>query len=130
LEEDVSDLFKLQDEVVARLACNLDLALVKPEAEKGSRSKNPDTVDLNMRVFDLILHCSKEYRDCIHDARTLAERALQIDPNDAVALAQSPETHFNNWFNGWGDPGTDYEAKVLGQANRAISLAPAHTYVY
>jgi adenylate cyclase len=129
-DEDVADLFKLQDEVVARLARNLDLALVKPEAEKGSRSKNPDAVDLTMRVYDLILHCPKEYRDCIHDARALAERALQIDPNNAVALAQSAETYFNDWFNEWGDPGTDYEAKVLGQANRAISLSPADTYVY
>jgi TolB-like protein/Flp pilus assembly protein TadD len=129
-DEDVADLFKLQDQVVARLARSLDLALVKPEAEKGSRSKNPDAVDLTMRVYDLILHCPKEFRDCIHDERALAERALQIDPDDAVALAQSAETYYNDWFNGWGDPGTDYEAKVLGQANRAISLAPADTYVY
>jgi adenylate cyclase len=129
-DEVVADLFKLQDEVVTRLACNLNLAMVKPEAEKGSRSKNPDAVDLTMRVYDLILHCPKEYRDCNHDARALDKRALQIDPNDAGALAQSDETYFNDWFNGWGDPGTDYEAKVLGPANRAISLAPADTYVY
>jgi hypothetical protein len=48
-EEDVADLFKLQDEVVARLANTLGIELVKAEAEKGARSKNPDAVDLTMR---------------------------------------------------------------------------------
>ena len=44
-EEDVADLFKLQDEVVARLANSLGYELVKTEAEKDARSKNPDAVD-------------------------------------------------------------------------------------
>jgi adenylate cyclase len=39
-EEDVADLFKLQDEVVARLARNMGLALTRAEAEKGARSKS------------------------------------------------------------------------------------------
>ena len=48
-EEDVADLFKLQDAVVAQLANTLGIELVKAEAEKGARSKNPDAVDLTMR---------------------------------------------------------------------------------
>src|SRR5271163_2351919 len=31
---------------------------------------------------------------------------------------------------GWGDPGTDYDAKILGPANRAIALAPDNPGVY
>ena len=34
-EEDMADLFKLQDQVVARLASTLGYELVKAEAEKG-----------------------------------------------------------------------------------------------
>ena len=41
IEEDVADLFKLQDEVVARLANSLGYELVKTEAEKDARSKQP-----------------------------------------------------------------------------------------
>ena len=49
-EEDVADLFKLQDQVVARLAYNLGLALIKAEAEKEPHSvQNPDVLDLAMR---------------------------------------------------------------------------------
>jgi adenylate cyclase len=72
----------------------------------------------------------KEWRDSIHEARTLFDRALQIDRNDADALAGSAATYFQDYFLGWGDPGTDYEAKVLGQANRAIGLAPDNVRAY
>ena len=41
-EEDIADLFKLQDQVVARLANSLGYELVRAEAEKGSRAKKPD----------------------------------------------------------------------------------------
>ena len=36
------DLFKLQDQVVARLANSVGLRVVKAEAEEGARSKSPD----------------------------------------------------------------------------------------
>ena len=37
---------------------------------------------------------------------------------------EAPQMYYVDLQNGWGDPATDYEAKVFGQANRAISLAP------
>ena len=52
-DEDVADLFKLEDQVVARLANTLGIELVKAEAEKGARSKNTDAVDLTMRGWAL-----------------------------------------------------------------------------
>ena len=48
-EEDIADLFKLQDQVVARLANALGYELTRAEAKKGARSANPDAVDLSMR---------------------------------------------------------------------------------
>jgi adenylate cyclase len=132
-DEDVADLFKLQDEVVTRLARSLNLALVKAEAEKAGRSNNPDAVDLTMRGFGLeAVQCPKGglHRDCIHEAQALFERALQIDPNNADALAGSAGTYLDDRLFGWGEPGTDYEANIMGRANRAINLAPDDAYVY
>ena len=123
-EDDVADLFKLQDEVVARLGRSLDFALTKAEADKGAGSKNPDAVDLTMRGNDLMWQCPKEFRDCVHEARALFERALKIDSNEVGALAGSAQTYVFDWNRGWGDPGTDYDAKILGPANQAINLAP------
>ncbi len=48
-EEDLADLFKLQDDMVARLANTLWIRMVKAEAEKGARSTNPDAIDLAIR---------------------------------------------------------------------------------
>jgi adenylate cyclase len=127
-EEDMADLFKLQDEVVARLAHSLDAPLTRAEAEKGARSKNPDAIDLTMRGVDLLNRSVQqppaEHRESDHTAQALFDRALQIDPNEANALAGSALAYLDEYFYGWGDPGTDYEVKILGQANRAIALDP------
>jgi adenylate cyclase len=50
-EEDVVDLFKLQDEVVARLAGALQIELVNAEAQRSlhDHPQNPDAIDLTMR---------------------------------------------------------------------------------
>jgi adenylate cyclase len=133
-EEDVADLFKLQDQVVARLASALGYELAEAEAKNGSRSTNPDVVDLSMHGWSLIWRAQsqppKELRESVSEARALFDRALQIDPNDADALAGSAETYWYEYFFGSGDPGTDYEAKVLGQADRAIALSPDNVRGY
>jgi adenylate cyclase len=86
-DEDPADLFKLQDQVVARLADTLGYELVKAEAAKGAHSTNPDANDLVMRGWALIndpaLFASREK---VNDARALFEQALAIDPNNAAAI--------------------------------------------
>ena len=42
----MTDLFKLQDQVVARLANSLGNELVKAEAEMGGWTQSPDAIDL------------------------------------------------------------------------------------
>ena len=120
--------------MVARLARALGPELVRAEAEKGASSKNPDAVDLAIRGWDLVLRAdrlpSEDKRETFHQARDLFDRALQIDPNAPLAAAGSAETYLVDYGFGWRDPGTDYEAKVLGQANRAIVLNPANIPAY
>src|SRR5271166_3045623 len=122
-EEDVGDLFKLQDQVVARLANALRYELVKAEAESGARSKNPDVVDLVMRgqaaYWRFVQQPTKENNDAI---RALFERALEIDPNDADALAGSAGASMQEHGYGWTNPGTDYDAEIIGQAYRSLAL--------
>ena len=129
-EEDVADLFKLQDQVVGRLANSLGSELVKAEAEKGAHSKNPDAIDLTMRGRALHwqneLEPTKDNNDAV---RALFEQALKIDPNDADALAGEAVSYaFEQFF--WANPQTDYDAKVIGPADRAIALAPENMRAY
>ena len=133
-EEDLADLFKLQDQVVARLANTLGYELIRAEAAKGSRSANPDVTDLAMQGWTSLWRSFQqpptERRETNREVRALFDRALQIDPKDADSLAGSAYTYYVDWVNGWGDPGVDYEAKVLARADRAIALAPDNVRGY
>jgi TolB-like protein len=123
-QEDVADLFKLQDQVVARLANALGVELIKAEAERGARSKSPDAIDLNMRGLALLkLNGGNPTKDAINAALALFEQALKIDPNDAGALAGKAECYMLEYYF-FPNPETDYDAKVISQADRAILLAP------
>jgi TolB-like protein/class 3 adenylate cyclase/Flp pilus assembly protein TadD len=131
-EEDVADLFKLQDQVVARLTNSLGYELVKTEAEKSARSKNPDAVDLAMRGWALMWQeqLQQRTRENNNSAKALFEQALKIDPNETDALAGDAYANFVEYSRGWETAGTDYEAKILGQADRAIALAPDNEWAH
>src|SRR5208337_3256833 len=131
-EEDVADLFKLQDEVVARLANSLGYELVRTEAEKDARSKSPDAVDLAMRGWALVWQEQQQQRTRENNnaAKALFEQALKIDPNETDALAGDAYVYMLEYTRGWATAGTDYEAKILGQADRAIALAPDNMWAH
>jgi adenylate cyclase len=127
-EEDVANLFKLQDQVVARLANTLRYELVKAEAEKDVRSQNPDAIDLAMRGKALLWPpFTKDKTDAAH---SLFERALKFDPNSSEALAGDAYAYAIEYAFGSRNSETDYDAKVLGQADRAIALDRDNTQAY
>jgi tetratricopeptide (TPR) repeat protein len=122
-DESVGDLFKLQDQVVARLANSLGYELVRAEAAKAVGAQNPDAVDLTMRGRGLVEQSRlRPSKDKINEARALFAQALQIDLNDADALAGEAACYGFEYFY-YANPETDYDAKVIGQADRAIALA-------
>ncbi len=127
-EEDITGLFKLQDAVVARLANSLGYELVKAEATKGAHSTDPDAIDLTMRGLAQLAQQPTQEGNL--QARSWFEQALRRDPNDAYALAGSAMTYLFDYAFGWGEAGTDYDAKILGQADRALALAPNNVRAY
>jgi TolB-like protein/class 3 adenylate cyclase/Flp pilus assembly protein TadD len=128
-EEDVADLFKLQDQIVARLTNTLGIELVKAEAQRGARASNPDAVDLTMRGWGLVRDGALT-KDKLEGARALFEQALKLDPNNANALAGDAYTYVDEYVVGWTSPAIDYDVKILGQADRAIALAPETLWAY
>jgi adenylate cyclase len=128
-EEDIADLFKLQDQVVARLGNTLGFELVRAEANKSTRSPSPDAIDLTMRGWAVLWQgiqqqSMKEKEAIYYAARPLFEQALAIDPNYADALAGDAMTYMVDYLYAWSPAGTDYDEKIIGQADRAIALAP------
>ena len=131
-EEDVADLFKLQDQVVARLANALGYELVQAEAEAGAHSKNPDAIDLDMRGWAAVNQWMQQppTKDTLVAVRAWFDRALEIDPNDTEALAGEAMAYVFEYAFGWTNPETDYDAKILGQADRSIALARDNMHTY
>ena len=114
-EEDVADLFKLQDQVVARLGNTLGFELVRAEANKSARSASPDAIDLTMRGWAMVWQGIQEQsmpekQAIYYAARPLFEQALAIDPNYADALAGDAITMVDYLY-GWSSAGTDYKER-------------------
>ena len=63
-------------------------------------------------------------------ARAIYEQALAVDPNDAGALAGDASTYMIDHVFGWADPDVDYDAKVVGVADRSIAIDPQDTRPY
>jgi adenylate cyclase len=127
-EEEISDLFKLQDRIVARLANSLGNELVKAEAVKGAHSKNPDAIDLDMRGAEMLQQSPT--KDGNAAARNWFEQALVLDPDDADALSGNAMTYVFDYAFGWGKSDTDYDGLILGRADRALALAPNNVKAY
>jgi adenylate cyclase len=118
--------------VVARLAGSLGYELVRTEAEKDARSKSPDAVDLAMRGWALVWQEQQRQRTKENNnaAKALFEQALKIDPNETDALAGDAYAYMLEYARGWTTAGTDYDAKILGQSDRAIALAPDNMWAH
>ena len=133
-EEDVADLFKLQDQIVARLGNALGFELVKAEAGRSVGSKNPDATDLDQRgwalVWQAIPQPMPKKQNTYLAARSLFDQALKIDADDADALAGEALTYDVEYAFFPSSVATDYETKIIGQADRAIALAPQTEEAY
>jgi adenylate cyclase len=129
-EEDVADMFKLQDEVVARLANTLGSELVKAEAENGAHSRNPDAIDLTMRGW-AILNQPQLFadKDSLAKALGLFEQALKLDPNNVDALVGAALTERNDFVYGLAEkPGQI--ARIEALLADAIRIDPTNARAY
>jgi adenylate cyclase len=119
-EEDVADLFKLQDQVVARLANALRYELGMAEAAKAFGAQNPDAVDLAMRGW-AVMPRSLPSKDQVEEAKPLFDQALKVDHDNGDALAGKATTTLFEYIY---EPkaGIDYDATILGLVDRAIAL--------
>jgi adenylate cyclase len=123
-DEDIVDLFKLQDEVVARLAHTLQVELMNAEAQRSlhDHPRNPDAVDLTMRGWALFNQgFTKANR---YGALDLFEQGLTLDPANADALAGAASVDAGAFANGWSDRSGDLYAQAMQWANQALLLNP------
>jgi hypothetical protein len=83
----LTDLFDMQDEIVARLAGALNAQLVVAEARGAEKAPNPDSMDL---YFQGLAWLNKGMTpDNVAQARSFFDRALTADPDNFDALIES-----------------------------------------
>lgn len=130
-DEDRGDLFKLEDEIVARLTNSLGNAVVMAESERAvrSHSHNPDAIDLTLRG-DAATNQSRMGSDPtkVAEARALYERALKLDPNNYFALVGSAWLDVDDVAYGHASPGQAQHGDEL--LDHALTVAPNEAQPY
>ena len=129
-EEDVADLFKLQDQVVARLAM-LGQRTGQGGSAKGARvPKTPTRSIWTMRGWALVWQAIRSRRR----RTTCGARLVRPGAEDRPRRCRCTGGRGSHLFVVTGlrmdEPRTDYEAKIIGQADRAIALAPDNVWAY
>ena len=127
-EESITDLFKLQDQVVARLANTLGYELVKAEAQRSTHSTNPDAIDLTMRGWSAIWQ--PPTMESITSARNYFERALTLDPQNAQAMVGLAYARLRASVYGWSTAAEDKPAAQMDLLTKAIAINPGYPFAY
>jgi TolB-like protein/cytochrome c-type biogenesis protein CcmH/NrfG len=127
-EENITDLFKLQDQVVARLANSLCYELAKAEAQKSAHSADPDAIDLMMRGWSALWQ--QPTKESVALARDYFERALITDPQNAEAMVGLAYSRHRATVYGWSTPAEDTYAPELDLVARATAIYPGYAFAY
>ena len=122
-DKPVADLFDMQDEIVARLANQLQAELIAAEARRAEYAPNPDSMDL---VFQgrAILSIAASAPNMLAKAREFYERALELDPGNVDALVEVARVDvFDAWTYQIDDP-RSLRAAAEAKLAKALAMAP------
>jgi TolB-like protein len=127
-DKPVADLFDMQDEIVSRLAHQLEAKLIEEEARRSERSQNPSSMDL---VFQgRALFNSGWTPEFLARARDSWERALALDPKNADAMVGTAVIDLTVALSGMIDNGPALRANAEATLTKALSLAPNHALAH
>jgi TolB-like protein/class 3 adenylate cyclase/Tfp pilus assembly protein PilF len=127
-ERPVTDLFEMQDEIVARIANTLNAQLIAVEARRAERAPAPDSMDL---YFQGQVWVNRGITfESLTNARSFFERALALDPANVEALVGMAQVEANFAISlSTSDKATRFAAAEAA-ASKALSLAPDHALAH
>jgi TolB-like protein/Tfp pilus assembly protein PilF len=123
-DKPVVDLFDMQDEIVARLARELNSELVVAEARRAERAPLPDSMDL---YFQGRASANKgSAPENLAQARRYFEHSLVLDPGNIEALVGTANIDLAFVSNYLTADRAAHAAAAEGTLTKVLSLAPNH----
>ncbi len=127
-DKPISDLFSMQDEIVASLASRLGTVLVADEARRAESASNPDSMDL---YFQGRAWLNKGLSpENLAQARGFFDRALALDADnlDALLGTVSVDVLAASGY-GTGDPAARFSA-IEATLTKVLSRAPNNSWAH
>jgi TolB-like protein len=121
-DKPVADLFDMQDEIVARLANQLETRLIAAEARRAAHAPHPDSMDLYFQ--GLAWRNKGEVPQFLTEARGFFERALALDPDNIDALVGMAWTDAEMAIGFLTEDRVARFAGAEATLTKALSLAP------
>ncbi|MBV9566832.1 MAG: hypothetical protein JO172_01725 [Hyphomicrobiales bacterium] len=123
-DRDRGDLFKLQDEIVTRLARELDEELIAVEARRAERAPSSDALDLFFRGWAAFNRAHNPAN--LIEARELFHRSLKLDHTHVDALVGRAMVDYTLAATYVADDRAACFSAAEADATRALALAPNH----
>jgi len=122
INRNLEDLFKLEDEIAARIATSL-VSHIEDESSDHAMRKRPE----NMTAFDCVMRARKHAQSFDRDqnarARGLLEQAIELDPEYALAYAYLACSYCVEADTEWcNDSRNEALEKAFVYAQKAIDL--------
>ena len=119
-DRELKDIFALQDEVTHEIVSVLAVKLTDEERKRlvNKGTANLEAYDYALRGLEYVYRFTKQANTV---ARNMFQKAIDLDPQYAIAYSQLGNTHMMEWSFGWSqDPATLERAFDLAQ--QAITL--------
>ena len=119
---DVTDVFALQSDLAGAIASALKAKLSPAEETQMTRrpTENREAYQAFVQAHDL--SCAFEDLTKLKQSAQLYQRAIDLDPNFALALARYSQ--LESWMLRTHDASSDHRAKARSLAERALQLQP------
>jgi adenylate cyclase len=124
-DKPLSNLFSMQDDIVACLASQLGAELITSEARRAERTPNPDSMDLYFQGMAWYNRYDKGRNPAdIARARGFFERALTLDPDNLDAALGRAAADVQAAVGYYVDDKAERLASVEANLNRVLSQSP------
>jgi TolB-like protein/Tfp pilus assembly protein PilF len=118
----MSDIFDVQDQITASVVGALEPKLLQAEIERAKRKPAED-----LQAYDLLLRSrflfGQQTREALEESCQLLQRAVEIDPDYALALAWLARTQFNIDIQHFRVPSVSEVGQYVRSTQRAVELS-------